>query len=194
MSGYLNSTANHCSKLNTWGRLIWDLTMNPKAMLTLPPRINSLKADTCECDPYVHRHSDMFTMWSCERQSTRGSCMGTICTMIPICVSVPFWTGVCVYVSVQCGGEGSLCGWSSGAVWGMLFWSGMRQNKQERSGGKSSLAKSKLYPPHNSMSSPAGPQHRPTHKYTLTSSLQHRHTRTHSSQPHPLKASWIPGT
>lgn len=79
--------------------------------------------------------ADVFTTLSYERQSTRGSCMCAVYTALTASMHVSFLNKcVCACLRAYAGVGGSLCGWSPGVLWGMMFWSEMRQNKQERSG------------------------------------------------------------
>lgn len=84
----------------------------------------------------------------------------------------------CIYLfCVQCLGERSLCGWSSGVVWAMLFWSRMRENKQERSEGKKVLRQS----PNISLLTVCLPQLGPSidpHMHTPWPPHYHTHTST----------------
>ena len=130
------------------------------------------------------RGTHVYNMIMWELESIRGSFMCTVCTVVSMCISVPFWTWVCVSLFL---------GWRV-IAWvvirgcvreGMLFWSRMRQNERERSGEKFLQQTSKYQPPVRVLYvfPNWAPSWTHTHKHTLSLyfdlPLQHTHTHTH---------------
>lgn len=117
----------------------------------------------------------MFTTWSCERQSTRGSCICTLRHFGQVCVFSKAVKGHCVTGHHQ-----------------MLFWSRMRQNKQERSGGKTSFDRVQTLSPITVCLPQLGPNTDP-HINTPWPPHWGTHTHTHFSKACSLRASWMKG-
>lgn len=96
----------------------------------------------------------MFTLWSWGSIRSGVFAQWCIYTLVCLCAFV------CVRVKGHCVGGHQFCEWCCfEAGWDRISRKGQRE--------KSPLTKSKHFP-HNSMSSPAGPQYRPTHAHTLT--------------------------
>lgn len=130
---------------------------------------------------WAHWHTDRHVyykvMWATEYK--RALCV--YCLHIGVYVHCVLFQA-CERVRAVCPGEGSLCGWSSGVVRGKLC-DVLKQdetgNKRGRSGGKSPSTKVQTFAPVRE-SSPAGPLHGHTHKYTPDLPLQRKHqTHTH---------------
>lgn len=103
---FLNKVGNHCSELNTAAT---DQSLETQKLCSCFLLRSIITKQILVSVIYVHTdrliEADMFTTWSCERQSTRGSCICTLCHFGQVCV--------CVYsneVKGHCvGGHQTLC-------------------------------------------------------------------------------------
>lgn len=116
----------------------------PKVTVWLPPHVTPHSANVYDGDQCARRQTHKLmegrrvyntVIWETEyKRLLHVRCLHSV-----DCIHAFFlFEWVCVYVPAcvhaYAGVGGSSCGWSPGVLWGMMFWSEMRQNKQERSG------------------------------------------------------------